>query len=152
MIAKAIKVLQSNKHTFGIYLPTLYGLRLKIGELKTKNFIFCSPLIDEIEVGFEKRFSKFINVFNNDGLSVPLYLAMVSNPLYKFDFIGMARLPAHIMDSVKDWMIKAAIEIIDSPKPAPESNISATVDDGNVDSPAVNMLECDEGKRKFLLV
>lgn len=84
-VAIALKSLESSQIPFGLYLPTLFGLRksfrdVKMNESKWK---YCLPLMDTLQAGFEKRFQKVLDIFDEDANNVPLFIAMVSNPMFK---------------------------------------------------------------------
>lgn len=110
-IATALKSMEANKYTFGIYLPTLFGLRLKLSVL-AKNAVHCLPLVEVIQAAFEKRFGNVLDVFAADGTSIPAYLAMVSNPNYKLNYIGLQTIPSNILNRVKQMLLNAANDIL----------------------------------------
>lgn len=119
-VAVALRTLEANKYTFGLYLPVLVGLRKALNRLHTKNLMHCKPLIAALQTGFEERFAKFMNIFN-ESLSVPLYLSMISNPMYKMDYLGFEqRVPAHYITRIRNWLMAEAKKIMEDGN---ESNI-----------------------------
>lgn len=139
-IASGLKTLSSNKYTFGLYLPTLIGLRVKLNDLKKTNYIYCKPLIVALERGFETRFANLMDIYDYDGKSVPLYIAMVTNPQYKLNFLGMKQIPSHISNKVRTMLLAAGQEILnrekekekESAESAADSNIHNTDGGGRV--------------------
>lgn len=111
-VAVALKTLEANKYTFGMYLPVLKGLRSQLNSLKSSTVKLCLPLINALDTGFEKRFSKLMDAF--DCKAVPLYLAMVSNPKYKLNYLDMKRIPSHIFIQIRKLMVCAGVDIIRS--------------------------------------
>lgn len=109
-IALAMKVFESNKYTFSLYLPVFYGVRSKLSELKTRNFNFCKPLADELALGFETRFGKFMNIY--ESLASPYHIAMVTNPTYKCKYYSMEQLPSHYRLNLRKWLVEAATKIV----------------------------------------
>lgn len=107
-IASAIKVLESDKYTFGLYLPTLFGLRNKLFTLKNQSN-HCLPLIKALMNGFELRFAAVLDIYN--AKAVPGYVAMVSNPSFKLNYMNMNSIPSHIRLRVKQMLTTAALDI-----------------------------------------
>lgn len=107
-IAEALKVLEGNRHTFGSYLPTLFGLKFKLGVLEKTRFKFCKPLIQNIVDGFDTRYSEIMDI--NRPKSIPLYLAMVSNPSFKLNYLPR-NTPMHILKKIQNMLLKAAEEL-----------------------------------------
>ncbi|XP_055308984.1 uncharacterized protein LOC129572896, partial [Sitodiplosis mosellana] len=109
-VAAALKTLEANKYTSGIYLPILVGLRSALNNLHEQNLMHCQPLIEAVEAGFERRFGNLMLIYN--ARSVPLYIAMVSNPRFKLNFLGYKqRVPRHIIEKVRSMLVSAAQEI-----------------------------------------
>lgn len=113
-IAIALKTLEGNKLTFGAYLPTLTGLRLNLGKMNNLKFIYCEPLLAAVSNGFEERFRTVLDIYDEEGKWIPLYIAMVTNPQYKLNFLGMKTIPSHISEKVRTILFNAGKEV--SPK------------------------------------
>lgn len=112
-IASALKLLEANKYTFALYLPILTGIRNKLNLLKMSgDFLFCKALIVALINGFEDRFSHLMDIYNYDGKSVPLYVAMVVNPQYKLNFLGFQKVPSHIGNKVRSMLMNAGKEML----------------------------------------
>lgn len=97
-VAIALKTLKADKYTFGLYLPTLFGLRSvleKISNPTTTEMFECLPLAKALKTGFENRFGKLMDAFESDGKSAPLFIAMVSNPQFKLNFLGTRVISSH---------------------------------------------------------
>lgn len=91
-IADSITFLEGSRNMFGTYLPTLFSVRTKLREMHHSNKLaYCRPLLDAVRDGFQKRFDHLMslgNVFTEpDPRAVPLFIAMVSNPRFKVNFI-----------------------------------------------------------------
>lgn len=110
-IASALKTMEANKYTFGIYLPTLFGLRMKLASF-VNTVVHCLPLVEVIQDAFEERFGNVMDIFAADGKSIPAYVAMVSNPNYKLNYMGMKTIPAHILLRVKQLLLDAGMDIM----------------------------------------
>lgn len=113
-IAMALKLLEGNRLTFGAYLPTLIGLRLNLGKMNAFKFVYCQPLLVAVSNGFEERFASVLDIFHVDGKWIPLYIAMITDPQYKLNFLGMRTIPAHISEKVRRILFNAGKEV--SPK------------------------------------
>lgn len=106
-IMRAIKYVQG-RYYFGSYLPMLFGLQI---ELNTeKHMKFCTPLVEALRNGFEKRFSDVMNPELPE--SVPLFVAMISNPKYKLNYVPQNLLSRHIL-RLKRMFLSAAEEMIE---------------------------------------
>lgn len=112
-VTSALKTLSANKFSFGLYLPVLVGLNRKLNDAKKKNFVYGKPLAVAIEKGFQKRFFEFMDLFDVNGRSTPLYIAMTVNPQYKLNFLGFERIVAHTSTRIFDMLLNAAKEIVD---------------------------------------
>lgn len=91
-IADAITFLEGDVKTFGSYLPMLFSVRQTLKDLYINNDLeFCRPLLIAVRDGFDKRFGHLMslgNVFEKGNpKAIPLFLAMLSNPEYKMNFI-----------------------------------------------------------------
>lgn len=113
-VAAALKFLEGNKHTFGVYLPMLCSLKQKLNLLQNSQIgKSCKPLADALAAGFEKRFAK-IMILDKDckkdednGLGVPLYLAMVTNPMFKLNFMNKSVIPAEQLNKIRSILFNA---------------------------------------------
>lgn len=104
-VAHALKTLEGNRFSFALYLPVLMALRSKFNELKNKNSVHCDPLIDALENGYEYRFNRYMDIYDAEGLSTPLYIAMATNPCYKLNFLGFREIPSHISQRVRNMLL-----------------------------------------------
>lgn len=91
-IANAITYLEGDVQTFGSYLPMLFSVRQELRDLYLKDdFEFCRALLLAVKNGFDKRFGHLMDLSNpferGDSKAVPLFLAMLTNPDYKLNFI-----------------------------------------------------------------
>lgn len=110
-IAVCLKKLEADEYTFGIYLPALFGLRFKLASLKNRA-VHCKALVDVLSENFEERFGYIMDIFQANGKSLPAYIAMVSNPNYKLNYIGMKSIPSHIVLRVKQMLFTAVTDIL----------------------------------------
>lgn len=110
-IAIALKTLEANKYAFGVYLPTLFGLRLKLAALE-KQAVHCLELVLVIQNVFEERFRSVLDIFDGEGKSVPAFVAMVSNPNYKLSYMGLKSIPSHTLLRIKQMLFDSAMDIL----------------------------------------
>lgn len=55
VIANALKYLEGQTHSFGMYLPILFGVRRTLHGICTQNLEHCMPLAKALEGGFHRR-------------------------------------------------------------------------------------------------
>lgn len=113
-VAIALKTLEGDQLTFGVYLPTLFGLRKfldKCSDSKTTETYECLELAVAIKAGFEKRFAHLMDVFNVEKRSAPLFIAMITNPQYKLNFMGTRTISPSVLREVKEMLVTAGIQI-----------------------------------------
>lgn len=124
-VAIALKVLESDQHPFGLYLPTLFGLRAmlnKYANMDPSEHQKCRPLAVALQYGFNKRFANLMDVFGSDGKSSPLYIAMVTNPKYKLNYMGTRVIDPRVLGKLKEMLVTAALEIKRINKSCEKSN------------------------------
>lgn len=99
-------------------------MRAELNQLADKNLIFCKPLLKAVKTGFNGRFKDLMDI--NCCASVPLYLAMMSHPFFKINFIPELRNNSSALEYVAKCkgMLLKAIEIIDLEEQQKESFIS----------------------------
>lgn len=115
LVAVALKTLEANRYTFGIYLPTLFALKIKLDAMLDANAtIYCIPLVNAIKKGLNDRFAALMDPFDTSGRSKPLFIAMISNPEYKLNFMGMKSISSRILIQLKNMLYDAAMEIRNS--------------------------------------
>lgn len=118
-IADAITHLESSVKTFGNYLPMLFGCRTALKDLADeKKLKFCEPLLTAVRNGFAKRFNHLMRLGDiygrGDPKAVPLFLAMITNPEYKMNFIpntwfyenanGIHHIKTILLNAMKQWV------------------------------------------------
>lgn len=106
-VIKALKYVQG-RYYFGSYLPMLFGLQNELNSEKPLKI--CKPLVEALRKGFEKRFGDIMNPENPE--SVPLYVAMITNPKYKMNYVPQNVLTRNIL-RLKRMVLSAAEEIIE---------------------------------------
>lgn len=132
LVASALNTLEANRYTFGIYLPTLFGLQFQLqrlinhfssensrsysidivdddGNIKTVS-ANCLSLANAIKRGFDNRFGQLIDPHNIDGKSVPLFVAMMSNPTYKLNYMCLPSISEELLKSLKEMLVSAAVD------------------------------------------
>lgn len=129
-VAHAMKILEANRFTFGIYLPTLVGLRAKLADMRTDKFTHGLPLLDAISDGFETRFKEMLDIFDAKGTSTPLYIAMVTNPQYKLNFLGFKSIPRHISIQVQNMLMNAGKEVQEQDEETATPGVGANIEIG----------------------
>lgn len=112
LVTTALKTLEADRYTFGVYLPTLIGLKLNLKALLDKNLVFhCIPLVHALHQGLESRFGELMDPFNENGKSIPLYIAMLTNPAYKMNFLGIKKISAVLLNRFKEMLYDASQKI-----------------------------------------
>lgn len=106
-VMKGIKYVQG-RYYFGSYLPMLFGLKSELDS--EKHLKFCKPLVIALRNGFDKRFSDIMNPENPE--SVPLFVAMITNPKYKLNYVPQNLLTQNIL-RLKRMVLSAAEEMIE---------------------------------------
>lgn len=132
-VAIALKVLEGDKHSFGLYLPTLFGLRAmldKYADIGTGEARKCVQLAIALKTGFNKRFGKLMNVFDPEGKSIPLFIAMLTNPKYKLNYMGVRLIDPRVLNHLKEILVTAGIETQRTNKSDETSNDDAVANDG----------------------
>lgn len=86
-LADALDLLQGEKKCFlGYVLPTLFGILVNLKKLNNLNY--CNQLKTEISNGINKRFTKILNL--NDDESHPYVLASMSMPNVKLKWVNFS--------------------------------------------------------------
>lgn len=134
LVASALYTLEANKHTFGICLPTLLGLQYQLqqlikqlssetsrkysikvindeGEIVTVSSN-CLPLVHALKHGFDNRFGDLIDPYNTNGKSTPLFVAMMSDPTFKLNFMCLSSIPENLFNHLKEMLVSAALSAI----------------------------------------
>lgn len=113
-IAIALKTLEGNRHTFGLYLPTLFGLQnilKKNANITTTETLECFELAKALDAAFERRFGQLMDINDPEGRSAPLYIAMLTNPQFKLNFMGSKTIQPNVLRQLKEMLVSAAIQI-----------------------------------------
>lgn len=55
-----------------------------------------------------------MNPFDENGKSMPLHVAMLSNPTLKMNYLGVKTIPIRLLNRLKDMLLKAAKAITES--------------------------------------
>lgn len=127
-VAIALKVLEGDKHPFGLYLPTLFGLRATLNKYANMEDHKCRQLAVALQNGFKNRFDNLMDVFSSDCKSLPLYIAMISNPKYKLNYMGFRIIDPRVLNKLKEILVTAALEIERNNN---ESNFDAAAEQNN---------------------
>lgn len=113
-IANAITYLEGNVQTFGAYLPMLFSVRQTLKDLYTKDDLeFCGALVTAVKDGFDKRFGHIMKLSDTfevgDPKALPLFIAMISNPEFKINFIPDYWFHGNVegMQQIKSIMLNA---------------------------------------------
>lgn len=106
-IASGLTYLEGDRITFGAYLPILLSMHIELKKLEQCNDIkYASPLVDAIAAGFNKRFGHLLDPYNLK--SIPLHLAMLTNPKFKMHYIPDGSLNENKLVKMKQILINAA--------------------------------------------
>lgn len=131
-IANAITFLEGDIQTFGAYLPMLFSVRQTLKEMYRDNQLqYCRPLLIAVRDGFDKRFGHLTTLTSyfekGDPKALPLFIAMLSNPEYKMNFIptDWFHSNANGMAQIKSLLLNAMKHILKDEKQANEKEDSA---------------------------
>lgn len=111
-VAMALKGLEGDGNTFGTYLPTLIGPRHVLAEYSNElptEITMCVPLAKALRDGFEQRFAPLMDVLDPE--SKPLYIAMITNPEFKLNFMGTSQIDPRILIKLKNMLVDEAMEL-----------------------------------------
>lgn len=115
LIAMALKSIESDSYTFALYLPTLFGLRINLqAMIDGEKLLYCEPLVVALQSGLNARFGNLMDPFGTDAKSVPLFVAMLSNPKFKLNFMGMKQIQPDLLNRLKEMLLSEAIKIENS--------------------------------------
>lgn len=109
-VASALKILEGDKNTFASYLSVLIDLRRafeKYTDFYSDMLEKCNALGYAIRKGLQERFSEMMNI--DDAKSVPLYVAMMSNPKYKLNFMGVSTIAPNLLSKLKEILVEAGM-------------------------------------------
>ena len=88
-IAVAIDHLQGEEHMYyGQFLPTLLTVQKKLRELKFKTLKHCTPLLQAVSQGFQKRFDKYLQLHDCPDVHDAV-LAATTHPFFKLRWIDI---------------------------------------------------------------
>lgn len=105
-IAMAIDNLQSTNDHYAAFLPTLHGLRGDFQALKSESLAYCTPLLNAVEAGFDRRFARFFDL--NDEQCQAATIAACVHPHFKMRWIHPDF--DENIDKIQDIIVKAALE------------------------------------------
>lgn len=112
LVSIALKSVESDNYTFALYLPTLIGLKTKLqAMIDNKTTIVCTPLVQALLRGLESRFGNLMDPFGPDGKSVPIFVAMLTNPKFKLNFLGMKKIEPRLLSRLKEMLLSEAIKV-----------------------------------------
>lgn len=123
-----------------MYLPTLFGLQnvlKKYANIETTETLECFELAKALEAAFERRFGQLMDVNDPEGKSAPLYIAMMTNPQFKLNFMGSKTIHPNVLHQLKEMLVSAAINIEESKslsqscEKSDNNNITAAIVHGN---------------------
>lgn len=114
LISAALKSIESDSYKFSLYLPSLFGLKIQLQALLDKRSVFeCIPLVIALQNGIEARFGNLMDPFDPEKKSVPLFIAMMTNPQFKLNFMGMKKIQPRLLNRLKDMLVSEAVKIED---------------------------------------
>lgn len=135
VVAMALADLEGDRHPFGMYLPTLFGLRNKLNEYsdrtKASETHMCVELAVALKNGFEDRFAHLMDIYDVENRSAPLYIAMATNPEYKLNFMGSRIIDPRVLNRLKEMILTAGIEIGTTSQSKNDTPLNATVTSSN---------------------
>lgn len=108
-IASAIDNLQSTFSYYAIFLPTLHNIKYVFDDLKKKKLKYCQCLLESVQRGFCKRFSKFFDV--NDDQYEAATIAAVTHPYFKIRFLHKQYQTKKNIDDIRELLISKPMEL-----------------------------------------
>ncbi|XP_055306361.1 uncharacterized protein LOC129570688 [Sitodiplosis mosellana] len=135
---------------FAYFLITLFNVDEELRLLESTNLKFAKPLLKALRNGFDTRFKEMMDI--NNAASVPLYLAMLSHPLFKLNFLPMLKTKERstaleYIAKCKGMLLKA-IEDIDC-----EQNNNQTAQSSNSDEfDVASLLDMECGRSDIILL
>lgn len=106
-IATAVDNLQSTNSHYAIFLPTLHSVKYSLDDLRIETLSYCSPLVNCIYDGFQKRFGHFFDLQNEQ--CVAATIAAVTHPHFKTRWIHDDYNNRRYMDKIREILISKAM-------------------------------------------
>lgn len=53
-----------------------------------------------------------LDIYDSTGIWIPPFVAMVTNTMYKLNFIGMSKIPSHITEKIRSVLYDAGKEVM----------------------------------------
>lgn len=139
-IANAITYLEGNVQTFGGYLPMLFSVRQTLKDLYINDdLVFCKSLLLAVRDGFDKRFAHLMRlstVFDKaDAKAVPLFIAMLTNPEFKMNFIPIDWFHSNAdgMNQIKLLLLNVMKQYLEEEKQQQQQNETEKVNNSSPD-------------------
>lgn len=105
-ISEGLTFLEGDRQTFDAYAPMFFGIQAEFKRLEMIDFVFARPLLDAVMSGFGERFDHLLDPFNEK--SIPIFLAMLSNPKYKLNYLPPSALSSEQFAKLKNVIVKEA--------------------------------------------
>ena len=81
----ALDRLQGDTNTYyADLLPTLFSVNKQLIALQSVNLRYCTPLLNAITVGFQRRFADFLNLTPDVNMAI---LATITHPYFKLRWL-----------------------------------------------------------------
>lgn len=107
-MATAIDNLQSSNSYYAIFLPTLHSIKYSLDDLKKSRLKYCAPLLGAIKAGFEKRFFRFFDKFDEQCIAATI--AAVTHPHFKVRWIHEDFCSREYIEEIRETMISLSLE------------------------------------------
>lgn len=112
-VAFAVDNLQSSNSYYAIFLPTLHSMKYLFDDLEAQELQYCSPLLEAIKNGFEKRFKRFFNRYDEHCIAATI--AAVTHPHFKMRWLYKRYQTKIHMDHIREMLIEKALAMPQQP-------------------------------------
>lgn len=112
-VAHAVDNLQSSDSYYAIFLPTLHSIKYMFDDLETAELKYCSPLLEALKDGFNKRFDRFFNRYDEHCIAATI--AAVTHPHFKLRWLYKRYQTKENMDYIREVLIEKALDMPQQP-------------------------------------
>lgn len=108
-VAFAVDNLQSSKSYYAIFLPTLHSIMYMFDDLEMIDLEYCDPLLQTIKAGFNRRFDKFFNRYDEHCIAATI--ASATHPHFKLRWLYKRYQTKEYSDYIRELLIEKAMDI-----------------------------------------
>lgn len=131
-IANGITILEGDKQMCGAYLPVLFGIKKRLNFIESNAnapIKHCNALLQAVKNGLKTRFGAMMDPLNV--VSIPLYVAMLSNPKFKMNFIPPDVMRPAVFNSLKTMLIRVGENILATEDELMQNEMQVDVENEN---------------------